>query len=547
MIKLKIYGPPGTGKTTALVRDWIKPFLHDKHKIAVVSLTNATKKAFFESCTKQNIEFKDKNCRTMHSWTFQSLLAQVKIKKKNIQILETNAELMKKCMSEVFNIDLKEEEIEDMRNFLEVFEYSKNPAIAVWQACSKVRTSWSLDIPFQKHMEIFVKRDGHNFNVYNFEYFKKLFDRYTEWKNDNQTYDFTDLLMLAAQRKIDPFGILNEKLILIIDEIQDLYPLAFRIFQIYESNFDTIILAGDDDQAIYSFTGATPEMFLNYKAHEHILSQSYRLPQAVYEYALKIIAQNKIRKPKAFFPTNRQGKVENIFYENVFEILTENIDTLLLVRTNFLLQEYIKILEDLHIPYRTILKLNISEKIPRFLQIHETIRQGDYLTNDMKKYLDNFLEEVIYRYVRLRLDLKQLRKDAKEKIEQALLNKDPSIAQKYAQPVREVLSKELEEISTLNKELIQKWRYRLKNLNAWLNPSLRLATIHSAKGLEADRVIIDPRITQRIFKEMMTEQGLESERRVWYVAVTRSKNELFIVQPQLRSFYKTLTFPLPEI
>ncbi len=58
-------------------------------------------------------------------------------------------------------------------------------------------------------------------------------------------------------------------------------------------------------------------------------------------------------------------------------------------------------------------------------------------------------------------------------------------------------------------------------------PTIRLSTIHSAKGQEADQVVVDTSITERTESEMV--KNPDAEARVWYVAVTRTKDQLDIV------------------
>jgi len=68
---IKLFGPPGTGKTTRLVKDVLPLVLPEK--VAVVSLTRATKKAFLEKCMENQIPIKNRNVRTLHSWCFASI------------------------------------------------------------------------------------------------------------------------------------------------------------------------------------------------------------------------------------------------------------------------------------------------------------------------------------------------------------------------------------------------------------------------------------------------------------------------------------------
>src|SRR5262249_8543914 len=62
-----------------------------------------------------------------------------------------------------------------------------------------------------------------------------------------------------------------------------------------------------------------------------------------------------------------------------------------------------------------------------------------------------------------------------------------------------------------------------------------LSTIHQAKGLEWSRVIVLGLSEGRFpsYRSVATDAGLEEERRLFYVAVTRAKNEVALVYPML--------------
>jgi DNA helicase-2/ATP-dependent DNA helicase PcrA len=62
-----------------------------------------------------------------------------------------------------------------------------------------------------------------------------------------------------------------------------------------------------------------------------------------------------------------------------------------------------------------------------------------------------------------------------------------------------------------------------------------LSSVHQAKGLEWSRVIVMGLSEGRFpsYRSVVTEEGLEEERRLFYVAVTRAKNEVALVYPML--------------
>ena len=67
------------------------------------------------------------------------------------------------------------------------------------------------------------------------------------------------------------------------------------------------------------------------------------------------------------------------------------------------------------------------------------------------------------------------------------------------------------------------------------NPRIRLSTIHGAKGGEADNVVLFTDITAAA--EASMEQDPDSMHRVFYVAVTRTRQNLYTIEPQ--NFYRS--------
>lgn len=69
-------------------------------------------------------------------------------------------------------------------------------------------------------------------------------------------------------------------------------------------------------------------------------------------------------------------------------------------------------------------------------------------------------------------------------------------------------------------------------------PRINISTIHTVKGDEADVVVLMSDISRAV--ESQLEVDPDSEHRVFYVAVTRAKEKLIIVQPQTRRYYPYL-------
>ena len=90
--------------------------------------------------------------------------------------------------------------------------------------------------------------------------------------------------------------------VVFIDEAQDLSPIQWKMYDIIKKNTKIMILAGDDDQAIYGWAGADVKRFQDEPAKEKILPKSYRVPIRVQKVADSIISQIETRINKVWNP-----------------------------------------------------------------------------------------------------------------------------------------------------------------------------------------------------------------------------------------------------
>lgn len=104
----------------------------------------------------------------------------------------------------------------------------------------------------------------------------------------------------------------------LVDEFQDINPLDLALVRaIVERNRATLTVAGDDDQAIFEWRGATPEYildpgaFFNRQFVTHTLGINYRSPKNIVERSQRLIAHNTRRVPKKISPYSpKDAKIE---------------------------------------------------------------------------------------------------------------------------------------------------------------------------------------------------------------------------------------------
>ena len=124
---------------------------------------------------------------------------------------------------------------------------------------------------------------------------EKIDEALTQYKKDTGIIEFYDMIGLFTD-KIKTKDSLYD--IIFLDEAQDLNALQWDMFFELEKLATRSYIAGDDDQAIFSWAGADVKKFLSLKGDRKILPQSYRIPRNVHKVAKNIVERIKNRYVK---------------------------------------------------------------------------------------------------------------------------------------------------------------------------------------------------------------------------------------------------------
>jgi superfamily I DNA/RNA helicase len=137
-------------------------------------------------------------------------------------------------------------------------------------------------------------------------------NQWEAWKQETGYIDFTDMIEIAYDEiDIAP----GNPIIGFFDEAQDFTPLELKLIRKWGEEMKFIVLAGDDDQSIYGFKGATPDAFLDPPLDEkfkRVLEQSYRVPSSVHTVAETWIHQLSRRETKKYKPRNFEGSFRKL-------------------------------------------------------------------------------------------------------------------------------------------------------------------------------------------------------------------------------------------
>ena len=149
------------------------------------------------------------------------------------------------------------------------------------------------------------------------EWFKKLYDGYDEMLEQTGKIDFDDMLVMChelfTERK-DILAAWQKKFkYILVDEFQDINLLQYQVVRMLALPENNLFIVGDDDQSIYRFRGAKPEIMLGFEkdfpgTKRVLLGTNYRSTKEIVETSLRLIEHNKVRFEKKLEPFRGSGR-----------------------------------------------------------------------------------------------------------------------------------------------------------------------------------------------------------------------------------------------
>jgi DNA helicase-2/ATP-dependent DNA helicase PcrA len=318
---------------------------------------------------------------------------------------------------------------------------------------------------------------------------------YAAWKHANGYVDFNDMLLryLEAPEEHGAHAIH-------VDEAQDLTNLQWKVIDALVSH-DTVkqvYVAGDDDQAVFEWAGANPagmrQFAERYKSKQVVLNQSWRVPRKAHEMALKLISRVKNRVEKEYLPKPSDGEVRRMSSFNP-SLIKQVPSVLILCRSfhikNSVEQELIRHL----IPYKNDGGMPglFDSKIALAVRAFKNL----YSIDDISK-----------------TDLNRVMAVADDRTKADIRRGDLDAVRKRGYMRSLKIPVHLVDF------------YRTADLTQVAK--VRLSTIHSSKGREADQVILHTGLTMKTLRAI--DSNPDAEVRVWYVGLTRTKHYLDILE-----------------
>ena len=560
---------PGAGKTT-MILERIKILSKDINPSNILSLTFSRTQALD---MKERYQGPKSNFMTIHAFCYLIIRNYYKKTGQKLQILESDDKYNKyNLISKIYyDINGKIMSSEDLKNFFTTVGYMRNSMD---------------DINYLKNSDI--------------KNIEKIYLTYENFKRENAFIDFDDMQSIALDilnnnpRMLK--SVKNKYKFIQLDEGQDSSILQFKILEKIAYPENNLMVVADDDQSIYSFRAADPSYILNFKnvypkAKVITMNQNHRSQANIVNASAQFIRLNKNRFEKDLY-TNKDSssairiiECKNTYdsYKYIKKNLNTEKTTAILYRNNisslnlvsFLMEDNIdfsinngsidffdsKIIRDLE----NI--ISFSEDFSNaslFEEIYYMV--GTYLTKEEVANLEikpinftvfdwlheNIDDKKAYNLLRKERQFKDLRKKTLDKKIQYIYNtmgyRDyiQAFSSKYYELV---LNKELYIESMINftkglnnlEEFRNKKEAFSKLLNKKFSSNLILSTIHKSKGLEYDDVFLIDLVKGEfpmILDYKNKDKTLEEERRMFYVAMTRAKENLHLISLKSRNNHK---------
>ena len=334
---------------------------------------------------------------------------------------------------------------------------------------------------------------------------KFLLNKGNSMAENQQIIDFTDMLFLPFAFSLYPKTTFD---LLFIDECQDLSYSQIACALKYLKKDGRILSVGDPSQSIYGFAGADIESYNKLgeipNTVELTLSKCFRCPDNVIE-----LAQNFREDIYPFVP--KAGEIYKIpFEEAVSKVKPGN---LVISRVKNPLLEMLFMLIDRGISVE-VHEDDIKEVINsiRFIFTREELKKDDVLSivDDVRSRNHYFIDKNAKN-----IDDKEERELFIKSERQLLESKIQMISKQSAQHL---------DVDSID-ELLKK----IQRLISGNEDAVKLSTIHKAKGLENDTVFILGYDTLPLYRDGQMEWEKRQERNLKYVALTRAKHELYLV------------------
>ncbi|ELZ94862.1 DNA helicase II / ATP-dependent DNA helicase PcrA [Haloferax mucosum ATCC BAA-1512] len=566
----RLFGGPGSGKTTALL-DKVEEILEQDgvtiRDILVVSYTRAAAAEVRERLAERldiNPRSLKGNVSTMHAKAYELL---------SLSRNDVVGEKDKEGFCEEYGIEFEDEYGGAGRRTARSTTIG-NKVIATSQWLQRTRrdvADW-YDVPFQWNVEEVrlppeVDPNAQEGNKYTPTWpsdddridIPEAIRAWRAYKGENDLVGFADMLERVKQRALVP----NVEY-LVIDEFQDITTLQYDVYEEWKPHMTGVLIAGDDDQVVYAWQGADPNLLLDAERdNDEVLPNSYRLPSNVLNVVNREIRHIDKRQEKDLKPRKEGGAVEAVESPSMLE-LARNVrytveqdegTVMVLFRARYQMFQFIDEFLPSGIPFSTLTDQRMwTDRLTQYVNAVEAMETDEPVDGLEARRLADMLQDSAFGT--------NDRDDFFDAIDE----------RQETEGVEDITNIEFEPKEVKNfapfapgsgsaSDMVRKvTSFQRKSIDAYfsgeyqgMDPNrVRVGTIHSAKGREADHVFMATDLTEKVVEQMaasvsdeeLDARGIEeftattspvplvtdNERRVFYVGMSRARERLIILE-----------------
>ena len=379
-----------------------------------------------------------------------------------------------------------------------------------------------------------------------------VYHNFKNFKDHYRMIDFDDMLEKSLAKNIEfkPY-----KLVL-VDEAQDLSKLEWQVISKIARNTEELVLVGDDDQSIYGWKGSDTRIFQKWpckKECKRSLPKSHRLPPPVYNVVMKIQSQIQKRLGTEFeCDLSKEGSFRFI---NTLMILNGNInsktDMIMCARTNTLALNFKRYLIDRGIIFKqksfgsdkgsTFKSLFDEQGRKALIQGWDTLKKGGQIKASLYIDLVKKSQPGMVEYGKKGALENGDTQPPELQDPDLYLNLEDLQNKYYFKGHKDLDWHEVLKFTTQSTLFRDNDHFNLYLRDCWeqdpdLESNIKVAAIHSVKGMEADIVVLDSNWGPNSIKSYNSgdRRKEDEETRVAYVGTSRPREHLIIYEHDMK-------------
>lgn len=370
---------------------------------------------------------------------------------------------------------------------------------------------------------------------------KQFIQRYEAAKRVEGRVDFSDLLAryaglsfaLDGFAEVDPEGPLPAGVkAWIFDEQQDASTLVDRVCKRLAGGPEVIWVyaAGDPFQSVFGFGGSDAAHFMGWPADKkRIMPRSWRCPKPVLELGERCL--RRMRRgyfDRGIAPAEHDGSIRRTgSIEHTLSVLKPDRPTLILARCNFTLDKWSGRLREAGMPHlklkgKDVTKATLAARTYWEIEHGEAVSGSDFANAIAHTPARDADGALMQRGIKAAWG----RDEMPTRFDVILPSRviETGVTELFVQKVMSGRWADWIDGGARWRKAAEKYGVDLAT-----RPHIRLGSIHSAKGMEADVVVLSTQTTKRVEDGQLCDTEIhDEERRVEYVGVTRARHDLLV-------------------